>query len=102
MRIPKKVPPAKAAANKRNAGFGKLPYGDELKNFLNAIELVQSVRQKGGDRPDAEMHAATEASLAAPLRQSLCNPMIRSKAARCQHSYDFSHKLRPPKCSTLQ
>jgi hypothetical protein len=41
--------------------LGKLPYGDELKNFLNAIELVQSVRQKGGDRAGAEMHAETEA-----------------------------------------
>jgi len=41
--------------------LGKLPYGDELKNLLNAIELVQSVCQKGGDRPGAEMHAETEA-----------------------------------------
>jgi hypothetical protein len=40
--------------------LGKLPYGDELKNFLNAIELVQSVRQKGGVRPGAEMPAETE------------------------------------------
>jgi hypothetical protein len=40
--------------------LGKLPYGDELKNFLDAIELVQSVRQKGGFRPGAEMPAETE------------------------------------------
>jgi hypothetical protein len=41
--------------------LGKLPYGDDLKNFLIAIELVQSVRQKGDDHPGAEMHAETEA-----------------------------------------
>jgi hypothetical protein len=38
----------------------KLPYGDELKNFLNAIELVQSARHKDGARPSAETSAETE------------------------------------------
>ena len=40
--------------------LGKLPHGDELKNFLDAIEFVRSVRQKGGFRPGAEMPAETE------------------------------------------
>jgi hypothetical protein len=40
--------------------LGKLPHGDELKNFLDAIEFIRSVRQKGGFRPGAEMPAETE------------------------------------------
>lgn len=38
----------------------KLPYGDELKNFLDAIELVQSAWHKDGARPSAETPAETE------------------------------------------
>jgi hypothetical protein len=40
--------------------LGELPYGDELKSFLDAIELVQSARHKDGARPGAEMPAETE------------------------------------------
>jgi hypothetical protein len=62
--------------------LGKLPYGDELKNFLNAIELVQSVRQKGGDRPGPEMYAETEAGRPTRDDDDVTTPEVEWDSAR--------------------